>query len=349
MRIAYLTFEKPGSGGVGRKLTLQRRFWEREGHVVRHIVLRAHDCAEEGGVHFPIRKTILSPLFTASLNAGRIREELKQFAPDVVYMRQMLRWPGLHRILKGYPVVEEVNSDINGELRSSGRVGLVKFALHRCGQIFMQGIVSGEVFVTRELKARYGTWHTPSCVISNGAIFPKSLPDKIPVRDAPSLIMVCSSDQDWHGIDILFDICRNLPEYKFHIVGPFKDCGANNILFHGVMNDADLRQLYKKMDFGVAVLALGRKKMTEACPLKVREYVENGLPVIGGYDDTDLGSAPYFLKIDPESDDVIAEIRRFVDRWRGKAFPFSDAEKRLSFACKERSRLAFLQKVSTVA
>jgi hypothetical protein len=86
--------------------------------------------------------------------------------------------------------------------------------------------------------------------------------------------------------------------------------------------------------------------MHEACPLKVREYLAFGMPVIAAYEDTDIPpNADYFLRL-PNDDTPLAphlsSIRAFLKYWQGRRVPrFAVAH--LDTAVKERQRLAFME------
>jgi hypothetical protein len=92
--------------------------------------------------------------------------------------------------------------------------------------------------------------------------------------------------------------------------------------------------------------------MHEACPLKVRECLLYGLPMILGYRDTDfVDEQPWFLlELPAREDNVRAHVREigaFVERVRGRRVLRSEVEARLSAEAKERQRLAFLERVAS--
>jgi hypothetical protein len=89
--------------------------------------------------------------------------------------------------------------------------------------------------------------------------------------------------------------------------------------------------------------------MEEACPLKVREYLRYGLPVIGGYIDTDIpDGSDYFLNIGNHELNVkesLDRIEGFVKQWMHRRVePAAIAH--LDYNFKEQERLAFLCEIA---
>ena len=74
-------------------------------------------------------------------------------------------------------------------------------------------------------------------------------------------------------------------------------------------------------DVGIGTLGLHRKSMDEASPLKVREYLAVGLPVLYGYRDPDADDLqPFVLKVANTPTNVVDELDRidgFVHGARG--------------------------------
>jgi hypothetical protein len=91
--------------------------------------------------------------------------------------------------------------------------------------------------------------------------------------------------------------------------------------------------------------------MDEACPLKAREYLALGLPVIGAYQDTDIPTdADYFLRLPNNSESLAPwrdRISTFIEYWRTRRVPRS-AIAHLDVSVKEAQRLAFMEKILAV-
>jgi len=88
--------------------------------------------------------------------------------------------------------------------------------------------------------------------------------------------------------------------------------------------------------------------MEEASPLKVREYLAYGLPVIIGYKDTDFHEdVPFILRLPNSEDNIeanLSAIETFVHRWRNQRVP-REAIAHLDIKVKESQRIAFFQKI----
>ena len=111
-----------------------------------------------------------------------------------------------------------------------------------------------------------------------------------------------------------------MPEASFHIVGSTAADFAGtpvsaNVTFHGVLAQDELTALYRRCDIGIGTLALHRKAMDEACPLKVRDYLIHRMPVIIGYREAqaELEDADYVLQIGNTPDNVTRNLARIAD------------------------------------
>jgi hypothetical protein len=102
-------------------------------------------------------------------------------------------------------------------------------------------------------------------------------------------------------------------------------------------------------DLAISTLALHRKGMKEACPLKTRECLAYGLPMVLPYVDTDLKDldADSLLKIPNKEDNIQTHgqaIRDFAYRMRGKRV---DREMITSIdqVSKEAERIRFFEEI----
>ncbi len=77
-------------------------------------------------------------------------------------------------------------------------------------------------------------------------------------------------------------------------------------IFHGFLDRAGVMDVLMKTDVACGSLALHRNNMQEASPLKVREALAYGIPVLLGYKDTDLSNlqSEYILQIPNTEDNV---------------------------------------------
>jgi hypothetical protein len=141
-----------------------------------------------------------------------------------------------------------------------------------------------------------------------------------------------------------------LPKAGFDLIGPATIDGAPpNVRAYGVLTATAYRDVLARCDLGLGTLALYRKGMREASPLKVREYLAYGLPTVIGYDDTDfLGAEPWFLERLPNSewavDDHAARVYRFAKAAIGRRVTHGEIA-HLGATAKEALRLEFFQAI----
>lgn len=111
-------------------------------------------------------------------------------------------------------------------------------------------------------------------------------------EDVPNIIFVASHFTPWHGLDLLLSDLENCgSDFVLHLVGRVFDADRERaaedrrVVMHGLLKPAQIRDLTRRCDVGLASFALHRKGMQEACTLKVREYLAAGVPVYSGYRD----------------------------------------------------------------
>jgi hypothetical protein len=114
----------------------------------------------------------------------------------------------------------------------------------------------------------------------------------------PKLLFVTSYDAPWHGIDLLLkNLTHSKEKYELHLVGDvtLQTGDDTRIVYHGLRDDRYIEALASKCDVGLSSFALSRKNMTQACPLKTRQYLAMGLPVYSGHMDSGLPlDFPYY-------------------------------------------------------
>jgi len=120
----------------------------------------------------------------------------------------------------------------------------------------------------------------------------------------PEFLFVASKFHPWQGLDLLLEAIRGTAhEFILHLVGEVptelgQRCQQDSrTIVHGPLGSADIARISAKCWIGISCLALHRKNMVEACPLKVREYLDSGLPVYAAHSDSALPKDfPYFVK-----------------------------------------------------
>ena len=170
----------------------------------------------------------------------------------------------------------------------------------------------------------------PSFVFSNGTQFNKSY-QKL-TGDEFSIIFCCGIFTVWSGLDRLLRsiekskltrklniilIGKILEEEKAKIASLSKNKNVT-IQILGPLSKEEIIPYYQKVDASFGTLALFKKDMKEACPLKTRESLSYAKPIIYAYEDSDFsGNENWNLKLSP-TDDIIdlEEIILFLEKVR---------------------------------
>jgi len=287
------------------------------------------------------------------LSTFKLKRVLKEYQPDLIYYRQQGPWfPGLCSLLKCAPSAMELNTLDRVEIKMRGK--LLSFLYLLTHQMIVTS-VKALIAVSHEIAKDYQDAGKPIAVIANG--FWQSFTPLPPTENkAPQFVFVGTpngTSECWHGTDKIIFLARQMPEALFHIIGPDRNEFAStpeNVIVYGYLNITDIVKVYQKCDVGIGTLALHRKAMDEASPLKTREYLSYGMPLIKGYTDTDEqlnhDDTPYILDVgnyEMNIEEHVEEIKRFSYSWVGHRvvgdFKFLMAEE------KEFKRLAFFHEM----
>jgi len=344
MRIAYQAHLNDGRGsGVVSKMAAQVDHWRREGHTVKLFIATADTDESWHGAMGDATISRYDGAFSRLRTMTGLVRRVRAFRPDLIYLRSDVFYPPMWWFPSGVPLVIEVNTDDLAEfalgrwIRAQYNALTRRFLLHRAAAL---------IFVTSELS-RLPSFNGSSArheVISNGidlASYPV-----LPAVTAgpPRLVFVGTSGQPWHGIDKIASLAKLRPDWQVDVVGVTDPGGSvQNIRWHGQLERAALVAVLADADLGIGTLALHRKSMNEACPLKVREYLAVGLPVLYGYADPDADElGANVLRIANTPTNVVDELDRidaFVHRCRGARVPRSSVA-HIDTAYKEGQRLA---------
>lgn len=227
------------------------------------------------------------------------------------------------------------------KIKSFFKYFLNYFVFKKCAEIS-----SGFVAVTPEIAdyvTKASLKRKPFFVYPNGLSVKKetSLREDLRSNDLPEILFVASTFVPWHGLDlILKDVFTSNQKFILHLIGNiFEDDlkiarQDSRIVIHGVLSQAEIQKISSKCWVGLSSFALHRKGMRQACTLKVREYLENGLCIYSGHEDVFPSSFPYYKVGSPSIDDIIfyAKKMRSVSRddVRLKAIPYINKREMLS-------------------
>jgi hypothetical protein len=361
MKIAYILYWLAGpDSGAFKKILNQVRFWINAGNDVtvvlagpdekREAYARAVESAGAKLEYLPIRGRVGRWFRWAGL-----KKVLKSNKFSAIYHRYDLATPGLASAMEPSRWIVEMNTN-----------DLAEYGLHPGFRSFYNRIsrgrlfsrAGGSVFPTRELAADrdFSAFNAVREVIPNGGDFTSISQAPPPPVTGPIEVFFMGTDgHAWHGVNKLPALAAAQPDWIINVVGVSNKVFPNgvppNIKLHGWLARKDYEPLIAASTAGIGSLAMHRIPLKEACPLKVREYLAFGLPVILGYIDTDIpADAPYALHLPNTEDNVathVAEIRKFVEGWRGRRVS-RDFLKHMEWPVKEEARLRFIHRVSGV-
>ncbi len=354
MRIAYvLVWPEGASSGVFKKAVAQARAWQTSGATVGIFVLTAEG---EGLRDWSAETNTIwaQPRGTGARTLRQRRDLIHaalRWRPDVVYHRYVMPDPAMIAACRRVPVVVEVNTN---DLIEYPIVVPRRAAANRRLRGWLLARAAGLVFVSTELRdaPAFARFARPSVVIGNGIDL-----DDVAVLEAapgprPRLVFIGSAGCPWHGLDQITALALLRTDWDFDVIGidaADAPLPAPNVTYHGALRPAAYRPLLERADVGLGSLAMWRSGLSEASPLKVREYLACGLPTVIGYADTDfLDGAEFIYRVDNadgalvrEADDVAA----FLLSWRGRRVDRA-AVQHLDSRVKEHRRLEFMQTVA---
>jgi hypothetical protein len=349
MRIGYLAHLNNGRGsGVVAKLRGQAACWRAAGHQTRFFVAtRDADVGWSAGLGERVVERYTG--FASRLGTmARLVRAIRGFAPDTLYVRFDIFYPPMVFLPPGQVVVE-INTDDLAEFALGGRLRATYNSLTRR---LLLDRADALVFVTSELAsgASFAGFRARRIVISNGIDLAA-----YPVLDGPSrgpltLVFVGGGGEAWQGVDKVLELARRRPDWRFDLVGELNVTDVPpNIRLHGRVERDPLLNILATADVGLGTLALHRKSLSEASPLKLREYVAVGLPVVYGHVDPDIDLlGPLALRISNTATNVVDEldqISTFVEGARGQRIPRS-VLKDIAMSSKEAERLRLFESLS---
>lgn len=352
MKIAYLihcNFEGDlEKSGVFKKIRDQLVHWISLGHEAAVFHVTRTD--------FEKIKDIPCEWFVFRYKKGFYENRLKSWglaidailawSPDVVYHRYDLWYPPFSLLGRRVPIVLEINTD---DIKESYIHGSKARHLYiRLTRKFILKNAAGIIHTTHELaKSKNFDFNKPYKVIANGINLSEYTILQAPKNSNVHLAFIGSNGQPWHGVDKILRLAEKRRDWIFDLIGIIPaDKKIPNVNFYGPMSREKYEHILARADAAFGTLALHRKGLNEASPLKVREYLAYGLPVIIGYKDTDfLNGAPFILELpntENNVDEGEASIEEFIKRWRGRRVSRDDVQN-IDSKAKEKERLIFFE------
>jgi glycosyltransferase involved in cell wall biosynthesis len=360
VKIAYLgqMANVATENSISKKIRSQTTKWQQLGHTVKYFTLAPTINVWPGLAGAEPFLLLKRNPWEWAVNSVRLCKHIYLWAPDIIYLRYANHAPGLPSLFRSIPTVAEINSDDTTEYALT--LSPYKNLYHNLTRNRVLRSVGALLPVTNELASRLAHFAKPTLTIGNSidlAGFPHQ--SSGPASDT-RLVFIGSHGAPWHGLDRLAELARLLHSIKIDVVGYTPEewrsenlsNGGGRLRLHGPMRRAGYESLLSQATAAIGTLGLYRKHMDEACPLKAREYLALGLPVIGAYQDTDIPpDADYFLRLPNNSESLAPwrdRISTFIEYWRTRRVPRS-AIAHLDVSVKEAQRLAFMEKILAVS
>lgn len=359
MRIAYVNLHWPRTrnSGVGKKIQSQISTWRGMGHEVRLFmhasVYEPQSDLVDANYFFYAFSGKIKTEFNRINAAKRMIAAVREFQPDIIFLRYGIYVYPAHRLMDIAPVVEEINTN---DLAQHEQLGFVYGLYNRLTRGIFLRRVRGLVAVSHELAVSpaFASFKKPTAIIANGINLDSIQPLPAPNNATPHLFFIATPGYSWHGVDKLVTLARMAPDLTVNVVGydRIDDVGSlpANVHLHGLLEPEAYVALLGKSDLAVSTLALYRKDMQEASPLKTRECLAYGLPLVLAYTDTDLDrvSGDFVLKIPNKADNIqthAESIRDFAYRMRGCRADRELLRKHIDMHQKEEMRLSFFEEL----
>ncbi|WP_242927109.1 glycosyltransferase [Pontibacter vulgaris] len=366
MKIAYLlSWELGKQDGVTKKVYTQAEQWLKAGHEVRIFCISksVFTPSDKVPTFIVIRKSsknIFSEFSHISKAYKQIKAGLQDYSPDIIYHRSEIYQPELKQIMTSYPTVVEINTNDLTEFRELARKNLkgkIRYIYYNIIRDQYFSRAAGFCCVTNEIASlkSFTKYSKPIEVVPNALN-----PDKFRIENnsgtssIPKLLFMGSPDQNWHGVDKILTLANaTIGELQIEVIGPEKPKNISlpkNINFHGYLKQAAYEEVLKTCDIGICSLALHRNKMDEACPLKTREYLAYGLPIIIGYKDTAFyeSKPEWVLQLENNEDNIKNNINRIVSfskTYKNIRVEKKEISKYIDTQIFEKKRLDFLENI----
>jgi glycosyltransferase involved in cell wall biosynthesis len=337
--------------GVFKKISEQVREWERRGVNFQLCVITDSLSAEEWrsvcqNAQVSVDKGGLWRFIFRTL---QIRKASRQTL-GTLYVREIAPLP-YFRVFRKNDWIIELQTIQQNEIRERSKLkSLVYMSWYKTWFKNFDGYVCVSKEIESMLKSNFG--EKERTVISNGVNLSDFQPLRIRNSSAyPNFFFIGDLTQSWQGTEQIFEIANLLPFCEFHIVGPhtFKTLESPNIFIYGSLARQEYELIAENCDVAFGTLNQRSTGMREASPLKVREYLRWGLPVIGRYQDTDFRTNEEFFLQLPDSPAPLSsfqeEIFVFAQKWKGRRVPLEDFEHLIDSRAKEQSRLSFFKDV----
>jgi glycosyltransferase involved in cell wall biosynthesis len=345
---ALICYDAAHSGVYG-KIQDQVAFWTSSGYSIQLFVITDLESQEywrrlDDSAVILLDVSVMSKI----MNRCKLVRMAIKTNPSLIYLRDSFPL----RIPKSViPIILEVQSLVGRELKMRSYANHILFNLVKKKYYSrIDGViyVTNELLMLNEAKVRSGI---PKIAIGNAINLDRVTPLALNPSRNLGLFFVGTPKQPWHGVSDIVRFGELNADIDVHIVGDENESTSPNIFFYGSLQISEYREIASKCVAGIGTLNLSAKQMEEASPLKVREYLAMGLPVITRYRDVDLDPSSNFLLQLPVDErtfsDFSLEIRSFLESWKSKRVDRSEVF-HLDVSVKESLRLEFFERVQNI-
>ena len=361
MRIAYVTLHWPRSveSSTGMKIIRHLRDWRKAGHEVRffshmHPAPQSAELVESDRFIYEQRPGLAGRIITefARVRAARqLVRALRDYHPDLIYLRWSMYVFPVHRLMTIAPLIVEVNTNDIDEHRL---LGLLPNLYNRLTRGLLLGRAAGHVFATHEMAELpiFKKYRKPGIVVTNSLDLANTPHYPAPANTPPRLLFIGTPGMPWHGEDKLVQLAKKFPDILIDIVGIDQIEGRTalpaNIHLHGFLSGSAYEAVLARADAAIGTLSLHKKGMDEAATFKVRDCAARGIPCVLPHFDTDLSglNSEFFLQIPNREDNIETHgqaIHDFVFTMRGRRVPRDLIFNHIDSSIKEAERLSFFQ------
>ncbi len=353
--------------GIGRKVSDQIRMWAASGVDARILVFVDVPGQEMDAIRgWKLNLASNSSPFLVR-KAQRVFQFLKGalitvlWRPDVIYTRagvsfwgsSMWKWSGAKRVI-------ELNTTLEGELVSLQKTGHINEReqdLRREDWNQTMQKADAYVSVSDEIDRQNKQWMAdkPATVVCNSIDFSKhsKVIRKNQQNKLPKLVFVGAAEYDWNGVDkLMYLASKTVGILEFVLIGVKPDkTHSENVTIYPFLEKEKLPEILASCDVGVATLALHRKELEEASPLKVREYAALGLPMIIAYNETafkGVDTPEWVLRIPNKEKSVEifhSDIIAFSKKWKGRCIAPVETSPFFHAGIVEQKRVQFFDEI----
>jgi len=318
MKILYLVdIDFNQMSGVASKVCMQAKQWEKEGHTVILLSTLSLSFFDLEGKRLSKPKILrnkgkLSFIINVYKGSILLKYLLKDIDFDIVYMRYRIYDFFFKSAVQKKTIVAEMNTVYEQETKNRSYLSYLYYILFKNLSF---NTINGFVCISNEIKHITLKNNYKSLVLANGIDTSLFQVENRKRNVKPTLVFIGSPHQKWHGVDKIIFLSAKIKEFDFHIIG-IAGNDTDNLFYHGYLSTEEFLPILKKSDIGIGSLAMHRLGINEASPLKSRQYLALGLPIIYAYHDTDIkDDLPFVLELENEENNIhknIENIKNFV-------------------------------------